>query len=205
MENHHGFIGNTNLHSWLWNWPAIVMLVFWRVTFNSNQNHGHMVDGPKSSVICSDASKKGLEKFPPRHFSWIIDSRSGWANFIASGKSQKPNPPRSAVQNSQMLGLVYSWNPNDLSFWRSTPQNKAFSKQNKRHLGSRFTVTFWWISIVNIIAMPGQIVVGLMTLVASSNFSCNFSGTSCYTSGVQVNDNLAQNRPTWMFGLDFQL
>ena len=31
-----------------------------------------------------------------------------------------------------------NWNPNDLYFWRSTPQNKAFSNQNKVHLGSRY-------------------------------------------------------------------
>ena len=165
------------------------MLVFWRVTFNSAQNHGHMVDGPKSSVICSDASKKGLEKFPPRHFSWIIDSRSGWANFIASDFfTKKQSTKFRQSQNSQMLGLVHSWNPNNLSFWRSTlPKQGRNSKQNKSHLGSRFTVAFWWISIVNIIAMPGQIVVALMTLVASSNFSGNFSGVNSLwnTSGVQ--------------------
>ena len=34
---------------------------------------------------------------------------------------------------------IYTWNPNDLYFWRSTPQNKAFSNQNKGHLGSRYT------------------------------------------------------------------
>ena len=33
---------------------------------------------------------------------------------------------------------IYTWNPNDLYFWRSTPQNKAFSNQNKGHLGSRY-------------------------------------------------------------------
>ena len=32
---------------------------------------------------------------------------------------------------------VTSWNPNDLYFWRLTPQNKAFSNQNKGHLSSR--------------------------------------------------------------------
>ena len=32
---------------------------------------------------------------------------------------------------------IYTWNPNDLYFWRSTPQNKAFSNQNNGHLGSR--------------------------------------------------------------------
>ena len=30
------------------------------------------------------------------------------------------------------------WNPTDLHFWRSTLQNKAFSKQNKGHLGSSY-------------------------------------------------------------------
>ena len=32
-----------------------------------------------------------------------------------------------------------TWNPNDLYFWRSTThQNKAFSNQNKGHLGSGY-------------------------------------------------------------------
>ena len=36
------------------------------------------------------------------------------------------------------LDLIYTWNPNDLYFWRSTPQNKVFSNQNNEgHLGSR--------------------------------------------------------------------
>ena len=34
--------------------------------------------------------------------------------------------------------FTYSWNPNDLYFWRSTPPNKVFSHQNKGHLGSRY-------------------------------------------------------------------
>ena len=34
---------------------------------------------------------------------------------------------------------IYTWNPNDLYFWRSIPQNKVFYKQNKGpHLGSRY-------------------------------------------------------------------
>ena len=33
---------------------------------------------------------------------------------------------------------IYTWNPNDLYFWRSTPQNKAFSNQNKGQVGSRY-------------------------------------------------------------------
>ena len=37
--------------------------------------------------------------------------------------------------------IVYTLNPYDLYFWRSTPQNKAFSNQNKGHLGSRYTYT----------------------------------------------------------------
>ena len=45
-------------------------------------------------------------------------------NFENSGQKSGPN--------------IETWNPNDLYFWRSTPQNKAFSNQNKGpHLGSR--------------------------------------------------------------------
>ena len=39
------------------------------------------------------------------------------------------------------LYYVYTWNPDDLDFWRSTPQNKASSNQNKGHLGSRYMLT----------------------------------------------------------------
>ena len=34
--------------------------------------------------------------------------------------------------------IKYTWNLNDLYFWRSTPQNKAFSNKNKGHLSSRY-------------------------------------------------------------------
>ena len=34
--------------------------------------------------------------------------------------------------------FIFTWNPNDLYVWRSTPQNKAFSNQNKGHLGCRY-------------------------------------------------------------------
>ena len=33
---------------------------------------------------------------------------------------------------------TYTQNPTDLYIWRSTLQNKAFSNQNKGHLGSRY-------------------------------------------------------------------
>ena len=36
---------------------------------------------------------------------------------------------------------IYTWNPNDLYFWRSTPQNKAFSNQNKGQPGPRYLYT----------------------------------------------------------------
>ena len=45
----------------------------------------------------------------------------------------KPN------QQKERHTHMHTWNPNDLYFWRSTPQNKAFSNQNKGHLGSRYT------------------------------------------------------------------
>ena len=37
---------------------------------------------------------------------------------------------------------IYTWNPNDLYFWRSTPQNKVFFNQNKGHLGSRYVYIY---------------------------------------------------------------
>ena len=38
---------------------------------------------------------------------------------------------------------IYTWNPTDLYFWRSTPQSKAFSDENKGHLGSRYVSTLF--------------------------------------------------------------
>ena len=38
------------------------------------------------------------------------------------------------VKTTTYIIYIYTWNPNDLYFWRSTPQNKAFSNQNKGHL-----------------------------------------------------------------------
>ena len=43
--------------------------------------------------------------------------------------------------NTKKYNNLYTWNPNDLYFWRSSPQNKAFSNQNKGHLGSRYNMT----------------------------------------------------------------
>ena len=44
----------------------------------------------------------------------------------------------SDVEPISILQLRCTWNPNDLYFWRSTPQCKAFSNQKKGHLGSRY-------------------------------------------------------------------
>ena len=43
------------------------------------------------------------------------------------------------AENKWVMGVITpTWNPNDLYFWRSTPQNTAFSNQNKGHLGSSY-------------------------------------------------------------------
>ena len=43
---------------------------------------------------------------------------------------------------------IHIYTSNDLYFWRSTPQNKAFSNQNKGHLGSRYIyISRWWFHI----------------------------------------------------------
>ncbi len=47
-------------------------------------------------------------------------------------------------QKSILYIYIYTWNPNDLYFWRSTPQNKALSNQNKGHLGSRYIYYTSW-------------------------------------------------------------
>ena len=50
-------------------------------------------------------------------------------------------------QRKSKVWVLYTWNPNELIFWRPTPQNKALSNQNKGHLGSRYWLSndshFW--------------------------------------------------------------
>ena len=47
------------------------------------------------------------------------------------------------VEKPTMFGKTSTKTHESLYFWRSTPQNKAFSNQNKGHLGSRYTYTTW--------------------------------------------------------------
>ena len=51
------------------------------------------------------------------------------------------------ICTSYIYIYVYTWNPNDLYFWRSTPQSKAFSNQNKDHLGSRHIYIYLYMYI----------------------------------------------------------
>ena len=49
----------------------------------------------------------------------------------------------------EFFNYLYSWNP-DVYFWRSTPQNKAFSNQKKGHFGSRFSIYIYTYFLFNI-------------------------------------------------------
>ncbi len=51
-----------------------------------------------------------------------------------------------------LVVYMYTWSHYDLYFWRSIPQNKPFSNQNKGHLGSRCVCVCVYIYIYMIIA-----------------------------------------------------
>ena len=59
-----------------------------------------------------------------------VEWQGGWISVFCHEKPFGNSMP--------LVGTIYAWNPNDLYFWRSNPQNKAFSNQNKGHLGSRW-------------------------------------------------------------------
>ena len=52
---------------------------------------------------------------------------------------------RTAVEVEVMKVYIYTWNLFVLYFWASTLQNKAFSNQNKGHLGSRYIYIYTYI------------------------------------------------------------
>ena len=67
--------------------------------------------------------------FPPVQEETYGSGFVGFQNFTRNG--------------SGCLKTIRTWNPNDLYFWRSKPQNKAFSNQNKGHFGSRDIIKCW--------------------------------------------------------------
>ena len=76
----------------------------------------------------------------------MISAKSGAVGFCSSSPSQSERWQSAwfsvdfYLEGSSLIVYIYiyTWNPIDLYFWRSTPQNKAFSNQNKGHLGSRY-------------------------------------------------------------------
>ncbi len=71
--------------------------------------------------------KKNVDgNYKKKHFfySWLITRKSGFYTHHL-GCLKEP---------------MFSWNPNDLYFWRSTPPKQGLSHQNKGHLGSRFLI-----------------------------------------------------------------
>ena len=89
-------------------------------------------------------------------------SRRGFSPFLASWDWDTPNCIYFLVKISwfnflfeyvffsrkpicRCIFYIYTWNPNDLYFWSSTPQNKAFSNQNKGHLGSKYIIIIIYI------------------------------------------------------------
>ena len=79
----------------------------------------------------------------------------------------------SQKKRTSFIGIIYTWNPNDLYFWRSTPQNKALFNQNKGHLGSRYIYiynsTSTWRSFLKL--QPFQISLAPHTVLPSSAWS----------------------------------
>ena len=108
---------------------------------------------PKSSLECSPncfaRSSQSLRRF---------FGVNGCCFRQGSPGGFPPNYSPMAVLHKKFFGefrqlrFIFTWNPNDLYFWRLTPQNKAFSNQNKGHFGSRYIylpVSSWGQSGVN--------------------------------------------------------
>ena len=101
--------------------------------------------GKLSSLTCAYFSD-GLVQ-PPTSQKNPNDWKTGWKNdFPKDFWSWKI-----LVEKFQPLCIyIYIYlEPHDLYFWRSIPQNKAFSNQNKGHLGSRCIYIYmysyrWW-------------------------------------------------------------
>ncbi len=72
--------------------------------------------------------------------TWKIQVWTTWCRTTHQISDEHPQNTYSlAVKSaSRLYNTTSTWNPNDLYFWRPTPQNKAFSNQNKGHLGSRY-------------------------------------------------------------------
>ena len=87
-------------------------------------------------------------------FTQIFVALCRW--YAVDGRNLAPVNMQFISNLSHCLQGIYTWNPNNLYFWRSTPQNKAFSNQNKGHLCSRYIYIpggdrdFWLPSTVSI-------------------------------------------------------
>ena len=66
-----------------------------------------------------------------KYFLFSPRTLGKWSNLTSIFFKWVVQPPTRHI-------YIYTWNPNDLYFWRSTPQNKAFSNQKEGHLGSRY-------------------------------------------------------------------
>ena len=86
-----------------------------------------------------------MEQFPTK---WRAKDRKkvGFLSTNQTGdsgalKSLKDVPIQSG--DYMYILVLYTCNPNDLYFWRQTPQNKAFSNQNMGRLESRYLYYFF--------------------------------------------------------------
>ncbi len=97
---------------------------------------GGLTDQLGSSFVPQKHPKSPqLHSFHWWAFQWIIHLRSPWC-FSVIGVFQHTGGGAFFWES-----VLRTWNPNDLYFWRSSPQNKAFSNQNKGHLGSRYIIS----------------------------------------------------------------
>ena len=78
-------------------------------------------------------------EFPHNEFSSFegVESPDVWSCFTLQFRRCFLNNTSKQGSLQYVDYIILTWNPNDLYFWRSTPQNKALFNQNKGHLGPR--------------------------------------------------------------------
>ncbi len=117
--------------------------IIWHISSSTIANH--VIS--KSNTYNIDVNKQ-LAKHQHTH----TQCRSSWTRITKLAcffQLRDPSPRKSSnnqpsteqsPKNDTNLNFICTWSPNDLYFWRSTPQNKPFSNQNKGHLGSRYII-----------------------------------------------------------------
>ena len=103
-----------------------------------------------------------------------------WTVFQVSFRTSWMDP-----QCTCIYIYIYTWKPNDLYFWRSTTQNKAFSKK-KSHLGFRYIHTTTYYDYVYIYTYIYRYILIYIYLYTHKNISIYLYSYYIYELNIYV-------------------